>query len=113
MSTIHKLELDYCPNCDNSLNAAHVIGDNEDEAPKVGDVTICIECTSYLMFDEHMKLRECTVDEICDMDNDTLLELTRARNYFKNEKIRRQHVFDKVKTIFGIVEEGEEGEKDE
>lgn len=68
-----------CPCCGHKLNAVANVGDHDD-LPVAGDVSVCGQCASYLKFDDDMKLRLMTVDEICDLDNDVLYALTVARN---------------------------------
>ena len=74
-----------CPCCGCKMNA--VTGEEgQDVEPIPGDVSVCFECTSYLVFDEELKLRVLEVDEICEMDSDTLYTLTSVRNQIQKAK---------------------------
>ena len=73
-------EDDHCPQCGSVINAARGCGDDADKSPDPGDVSICVVCGSYLIFDDNIKVRLMTVDEVCELDNELLYALTTARN---------------------------------
>lgn len=50
-----------CPHCGHRLDLA--TGIDHTLMPRPGDVSICIECASILIFDDAMMPREPTVDE--------------------------------------------------
>lgn len=47
-----------CPTCKHPFDRASSVGHNE--APKTGDVSVCIECTAVNVFDEDGSLRPLT-----------------------------------------------------
>lgn len=49
-----------CPSCMATLDARTGI----DARPKPGDASICIECKTLLIFDENLRLRRPTEEEI-------------------------------------------------
>lgn len=74
-----------CPCCGHVMNA--VTGaEGESESPNPGDVSVCIECTSYLIFDHDLKLQVMTVDEVCELDSEVLYTLTATRNHINKLK---------------------------
>jgi hypothetical protein len=57
---------------------------NEEYEPKSGEISLCSYCTSYLVTTEDgLTFRELTVDEVCDLPNEVLYQLTKARNLLK------------------------------
>lgn len=45
----------HCPVCEHPLNA--VIGENHNEQPNPGDISICVSCKSFSIFDESLNLK--------------------------------------------------------
>lgn len=66
-----------CPTCGHKLDA--FTNTQNDEAPEEGDVTICIECTSYLGINKDLTLKLLTADEFAELPSDAISELTRLR----------------------------------
>ena len=89
ISPLHKTfitdECDHCPICGFVLNAMSTT-DMDSSQPESGDVSICFNCTSYLIFDENFKVRLLTVDEIVDLPNEMLVLLTGERNKIQKFK---------------------------
>ncbi len=56
-----KLPVQTCPACEHVLSAASSVYD--DERPRPGDMSICVECRAILVFTNRMTLRRATVDE--------------------------------------------------
>lgn len=79
------LEPSKCPCCGHTMNAV-TGGEGEYEQPVPGDVSVCAECTSYLIFDDELKLRLMTVDEVCELDSEILYVLTSTRNHINKLK---------------------------
>lgn len=72
------IEKDTCPVCGAQFKYTESIqGDTE---IKAGDLAACASCASYLVYEEDGTYRLVTVDEIVELDNDILYELTVARN---------------------------------
>jgi len=76
------LEEDHCSECGAPVNAATSV-DKLDASPEPGDVCICFTCTSYMVYDEKLKVRSMTVDEIVELPNEILLQLTNERKHLK------------------------------
>ena len=62
----HKLKKAYCPVCLKILDGASGIENND--KPKIGDLTVCIHCASFLTFTTKMSLRLLTPEEIGNLD---------------------------------------------
>ncbi|TXH11785.1 MAG: hypothetical protein E6R04_00725 [Spirochaetes bacterium] len=43
---------EICPNCGYTHNRASLVSDAEQEPPKPGDITICLNCAAVLSFDK-------------------------------------------------------------
>lgn len=73
-----KVKPSYCPQCGDKLDgAANVQG--EDILPESGDYSVCIECTSYLKYDDNMDLVLVSEEEL--LNNPILLaDLSGARS---------------------------------
>ena len=81
-----------CPNCGAFMDAASSDKEADDRKPIPGDVSICYECTAYLTFDENMDLQLLSVDELVDLPNEILYDLTKSRNEINRfKKYREQH----------------------
>ena len=57
MKTTVLPERDACPLCGHWLDAATAGPSNPDATPKPGDITVCIQCVSVLVFDEDLRVR--------------------------------------------------------
>ena len=58
LEQIHQVPVTTCPLCGHKFDKAG--GVNCEEAPKEGDVTICIMCAGVLIFDRSRKARAAT-----------------------------------------------------
>lgn len=79
---MHRTEKDYCPVCNHIINGATDIG-NTDHIPKPGDVSVCFYCTSFLQFNDNLKLTEMTNLEVAELDHETRMIIVHARNAIK------------------------------
>lgn len=72
-----------CPQCGTDLQCGFdPIGRRA--LPQKGEFSICCHCTSYLVFtSDNFDVRLVTLEEIISMENNTLYELTKARNHMK------------------------------
>jgi hypothetical protein len=52
----------HCTNCGMVVSAATGIDSNAQPSP--GDVTVCFECGHVMIFDDDLKVRDLTGDEI-------------------------------------------------
>lgn len=61
------------------------------EPPKPGDLTVCVYCINWLVFDPEMRPREITEDEIVELDNETFVQLSAYSRLMQelSEKRRR------------------------
>ncbi len=48
-----------CPTCKNDLEVHTCVSDASDTAAVPGDLTVCIYCGAFLMFDEDLYLELC------------------------------------------------------
>lgn len=72
-----------CLNCGHKLDAASSI--KHDNAPKPGDVTLCIECSHIMIFTQDMGLRNLSSEEMDEIAKDddvlkTAMVLKRMRD---------------------------------
>jgi len=75
-----------CLDCGEALDAATSVGDS-DSTPSSGDVTICIKCGHIMAFDDLLRLRELTGEEIVDMAGDPrIIAIQKARVEIEKEK---------------------------
>lgn len=58
METVH-LKASRCPNCGKKLDACSGL----DRGPGPGDLTVCIECSALVRFDDDMQLTGFSEDE--------------------------------------------------
>lgn len=57
----HRVKKNICLICNHQLDGATQV--NGDEEPKLGDVSICIECGNIALFDDNLGLRQPTIEE--------------------------------------------------
>jgi hypothetical protein len=74
-----------CPKCGGRFTGA-VYAESDDILPRPGDLTLCIECVTVLVFEPGMTVREFTREE---MDSLSLLEL--AELYGKQKALHQMH----------------------
>jgi Zn finger protein HypA/HybF involved in hydrogenase expression len=73
-----------CPCCGKEMMGLLA---NEEYEPKAGEISLCSYCTSYLItIKDGLHFRELTVDEVCDLPNEVLYQLTKARSMLKQLK---------------------------
>lgn len=80
-----------CPLCGVKLDA--FANSVEGEVPSPGDVSLCSNCTGYLVIEEGMKLRTMTADELIGLPDETLAFLASMR--IKIQLFRKQHPLKK------------------
>jgi len=74
-----------CPACGHLLDADGVaLG--EDARPTPGDVSVCMYCTSFLVFEPDLSRRAMTDDEVGELPDDVRMELIRVRRTIKSMK---------------------------
>ena len=74
-----------CPVCHTKIDAA-TASDRSGVVPEAGDVSICAECTSFLIYNEDLSSREMTVDELVDLPPDVFYDLMSTRMAFRRYK---------------------------
>ena len=62
INTIHRMPENICTVCGHRLNAAGEY--NEQQPPKPGDLSICINCGMIHIFNQDFKIRKLTEDEL-------------------------------------------------
>jgi hypothetical protein len=82
MTTVHEITSGVCPHCklvlDRHLNAL-----DDSYVPCPGTVTLCAGCSSVLVFDEHMQLREITAEELATAPGHMLQLMREMFDYLK------------------------------
>jgi len=63
---------DRCPMCDCRIEAASTPGK---ASPHPGDVSVCISCTSVLVFNDDLRLREMSRDEFANLHPENKSEI--------------------------------------
>lgn len=100
---MHVTENRTCPQCGHKIDAASCT--TEDVSPKAGDYSICVYCTSYLVFtDDSLNVRLLTVEDLETIDNDVFYELTKARNVINKT---RKLLDDLFNPKFADIPEGD------
>lgn len=73
----HRMRENHCPTCRVKLDGASSF--ETDEAPKAGDVTICIECGEILSFGDDLTLHKALPAEFDDLELETRATLNSMR----------------------------------
>ena len=68
---------DQCPLCNHEIDAA--TGIDNDETPKPGDVSICINCAGFLQYSSDMSLQELPKVVFESLDHEVQMTMKRAR----------------------------------
>lgn len=76
MATSHFTPASECPECGKKLDAA--TGVQADQAPRPGDVSICIYCRTWLRFTDDLTLRIMTKEDLEEMPLDVLEIMKRS-----------------------------------
>ena len=61
-----------CPVCGYKCNRHFCFAEQKDIIPNIGDATICINCASYLEYDENLLLKKMDIEKF---DHEILQEL--------------------------------------
>lgn len=67
-----------CPSCNHVVNAHAAVG--SDDAPTVGDLSVCAQCATPLRFGASLELMELTEAEMRALPADSFRDLHRAIN---------------------------------
>jgi hypothetical protein len=102
MSTTHRMELQPCINCGNAVDAVSSLGG--DDAPMPGNLAICVECGHIAIYDDNLKYRELTIDEL--MKISCLPEIMAAKKaaerfhkFQKENEERAVKLLEKIKNV--------------
>ena len=69
----HTTDDDRCPYCNRKVNRASNATDN-DIGPEVGDIAICLYCHNICVFDEGLKRRQATKEELAEVSKNPDLQ---------------------------------------
>lgn len=83
MSTTHTTEKSKCPQCGYTLDAHDSMDPVDQRAPEKDDISICIKCASYNMFNEDLTLRVMTEEDINQIHPETLAHMQRFSDEIK------------------------------
>lgn len=83
MSTTHRTEKSKCPQCGYTLDAHDSMDPVDQRSPEKDDISICIKCASWNMFNEDLSLRTMTEEDINHIDPETISHMTRFSNEIK------------------------------
>ena len=67
----------HCPVCGHHLNAATPV--EGDPQPQPGDFTVCLYCTSFLVYEPDLTVREMSEEEVYGLEESERRLLMRAR----------------------------------
>jgi hypothetical protein len=85
LGTDHHIPQSPCLSCGKPLDGATCVG--RDAAPDPGDITICIYCGHIMVFDDNLKLRELSDEEVREVAGDgRVLAVQRARRAAEKDK---------------------------
>jgi hypothetical protein len=62
-----RLPKDHCPECGYALDAASTPDGRKGSSqpqPKPGDITLCLKCAAVFVFDEQLRVRPLTEEEV-------------------------------------------------
>ena len=65
--TMYILGDDQCPYCGHIVDRVMVGPDTPDVRPLPGDVTVCIQCASPMIFGDNLKLRAPDAEELLEI----------------------------------------------
>lgn len=74
-----RLPNDECPTCHYKFDSATEVTGKQ-HRPRVGDITICLNCGDVLIFNDDMTIRQVEDDELLNLDEETYTTINRATN---------------------------------
>lgn len=77
-----------CPHCKKQLDAASSV--KGDHVPRVGDLTVCIDCTTVLTWEVGMVLRPITDDELRKLPEEVLFDVLMTQTMIRAVNGRRR-----------------------
>lgn len=79
---------DHCPACGKKINAA--TGTDGISVPVEGDLSICFDCGTMLVFNKDLSVRILELLELVTLDQDVRDELEKIQNFVRGFK-KNQH----------------------
>lgn len=83
MSGTHTTEDSKCPHCGHTLDRHESTDAVDKRAPEKDDISICIKCASWNMFNEDLSLRVMTEEDINNIDPETIAHMQRFTTEIK------------------------------
>lgn len=77
MSGTHVTEDSKCPHCGHTLDRHESTDAVDQRGPEKDDISICIKCASWNMFNKDLSLRVMTEEDINNVDPETLDHMKR------------------------------------
>jgi hypothetical protein len=91
----HRVTSCTCPSCGSPLDSVSNANDNENHAPKEGDITVCFRCGHVLIYQEDGTVRNPTDKEIIEIAGDPdIIRMTNAVARVKKIRERAQRLRD-------------------
>lgn len=86
--TIRSFRIAYsnCPDCSRSVNGALPVGDNA--PPQPGDIALCAYCGGLSLYDNDLRLRQPTIDEMDELvlDEHLMFMWQQTRHYVRHHR---------------------------
>lgn len=85
---VHRHPEQKCPLCGHKIDSQSPSAFNPTATPRVGDLTMCIECLAVNIFDEGLTLRALTNGEMMELLSDLVMadQLERMRDALRKAK---------------------------
>jgi hypothetical protein len=83
MRKVHRVAKTHCPVCRYHVSVTTGLG--HDEKPIPGDVTLCINCASVLVFTDNLAVREPSLVELESLTPEQHHDISLFRNILKRE----------------------------
>lgn len=98
MVASYLLPTQYCPVCSKELDAATQVNPGADGPPDVGDVTVCVQCRSFLRFypgldrgRPALMLHLMSQEEISELPAEQRFLMVKFREFLKQEEHDGKH----------------------
>jgi len=71
----YRLPMQLCPKCGYAMDAHSPTKDGDPRPPHEGDIGVCVECLTTLVFDKNLRLREATPADEAGVPEDIIMKL--------------------------------------